>query len=470
MPIVSVVVPVFNASGFLRTCLDSILAQTLRDIEVICVDDGSSDGSRDLLHEYAARDARVTVLSQPNSGAGAARNLGMDTATGTYLSFLDADDFFEPKMFEAVSARCDACEADVGVFQARYYDTATGECAPARMVRVDLLPETMPFSRRDIPGDILTFTPAAPWNKLYRHSFVRKKGLRFQELRRANDLLFTKLAMAEADRIVHVDEVLVNYRIGHASSLQAANDETPFEFIEALVALRSELAERGMLAEIERSFVNTALLNCLYNLRSLRTPEAFCALYDALRGEWFTRLGIEGRSEDYFASHGEYVRYRMVTSLSPDTYLAEEIETLRDRLRRVQGRTEDMRGRLEDTRRAIGRIRRSRSFRLGEAIWPRRTAAPRQPSPCRQGVHAIPVEKAPMGARADAFERITALLDEFHMLRTQVEEANTGLDTMRSALDESRAELEAVARSPFHRTARFLRSPLSSIRRSRSKK
>ena len=97
MPLVSVIIPVYKAEDFIRKCVGSVTAQTLKDIEIICVDDGSPDNSLEILKELAAEDSRVKVISQPNGGAGAARNNGLRHATGEYLSFLDADDYWEPQ-------------------------------------------------------------------------------------------------------------------------------------------------------------------------------------------------------------------------------------------------------------------------------------------------------------------------------------------------------------------------------------
>lgn len=369
MPKISVIIPVYNASAHLRECLDSVLAQTLRDIEVICIDDGSSDGSLELLREYGDKDSRITVLSQPNAGAGAARNFGIDHARGTFFSFLDADDFFEPKMLEVVSDRCETANADIAVFRARYYDGDTGIRVPVDgMVRKEMVPRGVPFSVHDYPEYILTFTPAAPWNKLYRAAFVIENGLRFQKLRRANDLYFTKLAMVKARRIICIDEAFVNYRVGHTTGLQATNHETPLEFYQALAALKKELLNTGLFAEVERSFVNTALLNCIYNLRSLRTPEAFRTLYERLRNEYFSALGIEGKTADYFYYKNHYLQYVKIMSSSPDAYLLEEIEDMRTRLEHVRGKIQSVSKSVEVNRRKADRIRRSRSYRLGEAI------------------------------------------------------------------------------------------------------
>ena len=99
-PKVSVIIPVYNTEPYLRECLDSVINQTLRDIEIICVDDGSTDGSLAILREYQEKDSRVSVYMQPNLNAGAARNHGLRYAKGEYLSFLDSDDFFERNMLE----------------------------------------------------------------------------------------------------------------------------------------------------------------------------------------------------------------------------------------------------------------------------------------------------------------------------------------------------------------------------------
>ena len=113
MPKVSVITPVYNVETYLRQCLDSVLNQTLRDIEIICVDDGSTDGSAAILEEYAAKDSRIKVVKQENAGAGAARNAGLSVAKGEWLSILDADDEFSPNMLSEMVEAGERNSADV---------------------------------------------------------------------------------------------------------------------------------------------------------------------------------------------------------------------------------------------------------------------------------------------------------------------------------------------------------------------
>ena len=120
---VSVILPVYNVEKYLKQCLDTIVGQTLKEIEILCVDDGSTDDSVQILKEYEQKDHRIKVLSQKNAGAGAARNLGLRHASGKYLSFLDSDDFFEPDMLETAYEQAERYQAEMVVFRSNQYLT-----------------------------------------------------------------------------------------------------------------------------------------------------------------------------------------------------------------------------------------------------------------------------------------------------------------------------------------------------------
>ena len=355
MPKVSVIIPIYNARLHLGECLDSILCQTLTDIEVLCVDDGSTDGSLDILNTYAERETRLTVLRQVNAGAGAARNTGLAVARGEYLSFLDADDFFEPTMLQEAYGKCIEDDADICVYGARYFDVVSGEFVRAEwLLKTELLPNSIPFSYEDMFDNIFVFVAPAPWNKMFRRAFVVDQRLRFQELRRANDLFFTRLALVKAQRITVLDQTLANYRVGTGGNLQAANHETPLEFYRALLALKDELMEIGVFAKVERSFVNDAVANCLYNLNSLRDAGAFCDLYTRLKEEGFGALQIDGRDEDFFFVDRYYEQYSKMMQLSPEAYLFDELRTLQCQLEesRVQ-----LRGPSENLSKELARMK-----------------------------------------------------------------------------------------------------------------
>ena len=124
-PKISVVVPVYNAEKYIKESLDSIVNQTLKEIEIICVNDGSTDSSLQILKQYATKDNRITILSQPNSRLGATRNAGITVAKGQYITFLDADDFFELNMLEKSYEKARLTNSDIVVWRAKEYNNVT---------------------------------------------------------------------------------------------------------------------------------------------------------------------------------------------------------------------------------------------------------------------------------------------------------------------------------------------------------
>ena len=235
VPKVSVIVPVRNGERHLRQALSSICRQTLDDLEIIVVDDGSTDSTAKIIEEFAEADERIRTVRGPAVGsAGAARNAGLELATGDYLAFLDADDFFAPRLLSRLYEQAERDQADVAVTGFRVFDEGTGERKSVDWgLRTAHLPSAQPFTPGSLGGALFyAFGPVA-WNKLFRAELVRTSGLTFQPLRRTNDLFFTFSALAHAERITYVDDHLIDYRIGNAGSLQGSQGETPLDFAAA---------------------------------------------------------------------------------------------------------------------------------------------------------------------------------------------------------------------------------------------
>jgi len=323
MPLVSVVIPVRNGQVHLRGTLGSVVRQTLEDIEIFVVDDGSTDDTRAIIEEFAAADPRVHYVAGPGNGsASAARNVGLDLAAGKYLSFLDADDFFAPNMLADLYERASYEEADIALTKFRVVDQVTGDATPADWgLRLQYFPQRGPISPDDL-GDYLFFAihPAA-WNKLFRTEFIRSSGLRFQELRRTNDVYFNFMALALSERISVVEGYLIDYRVNDAGSLQGSLSESPQEFVEALDALDADLRAAGLFPKLERAFVNEAVEMCLNNLRKVRTANAFAQLHEALRTDIFARFGITGREPEYFLRQTLASQVRAIMELSTEELL-----------------------------------------------------------------------------------------------------------------------------------------------------
>lgn len=308
-PMVSVVLPCYNAAKNLEQCLDSILNQTLTEIEVICVDDGSTDTTLDILRSYQHRDPRICLIQQANAGAGAARNTGLARASGTYLSFLDADDFFEPDMLEKAVAAAEKYEADYIVFRSdRYYPSENRFREIPWSVRNCDLPPYMPFSYRQLTDNIFLSFVGWAWDKLYRRSFVLKHNLQFQQQRTTNDMLFVFSGLIYAKRIAVVQDVLAHQRRESSESLSVTREKSWHCFYDALIALRNVLLRENLYWELEKDFINYSLHFCLWHLNSLAEP-SHTLLKNKLLNEWFAELGIADKPESYFWNMNEYAQY-----------------------------------------------------------------------------------------------------------------------------------------------------------------
>ena len=290
---VSVIIPVYNVESYLRECLESILNQSLRELELICIDDGSTDGSLAILREFEKKDPRVQVLTQTNQGGGAARNKGIAIAKGKYLSFLDSDDFFETDMLESAYALCEQTDAQICVYRVMRYDTNTGKTyLDTSSWRKSHFSHKKLFSRKDMPDGILNTFQNWAWNKLIRHDLVKENNLRFQEIQRSNDCLFVAACMALAKCITTLDRPLVYYRVGMKNSCQSTNDQHPTEFLKAFLALKIFLTEHGIYEEVRKSYLNLVLSGCIYNLNSISNVKAKTTLYEELKTNAFFALDI----------------------------------------------------------------------------------------------------------------------------------------------------------------------------------
>ena len=168
--LISVIVPVYNVERYLRRCVDSILHQTYQDLEVLLVDDGSTDASGAICDEYAAQEERVTAVHQKNGGLSAARNAGLERAQGTYLCFVDSDDFLDSRMLETLCRDLQEQDADVAVVGFRMFEREE-ELAPAELtVPVQCMTGREAIRSTLVSDELGDFA----WNKLYKRELFRE--------------------------------------------------------------------------------------------------------------------------------------------------------------------------------------------------------------------------------------------------------------------------------------------------------
>ncbi len=311
---VSVIIPVYNVEKYLRQNLESVANQTLKDIEIICVDDGSTDSSFEIVKEFAEKDSRFIAVSQENGGAGAARNNGLRRAKGKYLSFLDSDDFFDEKMLEEAYNKAEATQADFVVFQSDQYYEETKEFKDVSWtLRYAEIPPYEPFGRRSMTDNVFKVFVGWAWDKLYNREFVLKNNLWFQEQRTSNDMLFVFSAVAIAKKIACVEKgkVLAHQRRNNKDSLSNTREKSWDCFYHALTALKQRLVDEGIYKELEKDYINYALHFSLWNLNTLAEP-TYSKLYDKLKNEWWQELGVADKNSSYFYNKKEYEQFAKI--------------------------------------------------------------------------------------------------------------------------------------------------------------
>lgn len=294
---VSIVVPVYNVALYLRKFVDSILSQTYEDIELICVDDGSTDGSVSILESYGAK---VKIIRQKNQGAGVARNAGLAVASGKYVYFCDPDDWCEPKLVESCVEKAESEKCDVVVFGRNIYDESQGKVVERKLLPPRVASFTTAFSPKDISDVIFSSFGQAPWNKFYRRNYLEEKQLRFQNLPRNNDVYFTSASYALAGRIGIVNVALYNYRKNRPNGLQDGNDRTPMTLFTVFSALEKKLSEEGVFNEFKRSYNKLKVDTHISKLLLLRNCDNA------------TRYVKELQKDAVFDVNGDYYRNRDV--------------------------------------------------------------------------------------------------------------------------------------------------------------
>ena len=250
---VSVIVPVFNVKPYLRRCLDSVLNQTLKEIQVICINDGSTDGSRDILEEYAARDERIMILDQENSGGGAARNTAFPYIKGKYTFFTDADDWLDLTLCEKTWQKAEQTDADIIYFSMAKtkYDTHSPKFQKD-MPEIRILPE----ERSDL---LLYFN--STWLKLWRSDFLLENEITFSKGRRPyNDVAQNWKGIVLADKIATLDEELYHRSI-RKGSYQQTLDKSHFSIIDIINDIQNMLVETGKYEMYKNVFIPHKLLS-----------------------------------------------------------------------------------------------------------------------------------------------------------------------------------------------------------------
>ena len=268
---VSVVLPVYNVEVYLRQCLDSLINQSLNDIEIICVNDGSTDESLGILNEYSAKDPRIIVISESNSGPAVARNEGFKHCIGEYTFFMDSDDFIEYNMLESMYYAAKMSRADIVLCRSYEMDINTNKRVKSKWtLKLDYLPDKNVFNYESLGDQLFQFSMGWTWDKLYSTDLIKKSGLKFPLFRNSEDLIMAYGLLIYANSMVVLDHEYVTHRINDTNSVSNSRKKYPFEFIKSSLMLKKILVENGIYSHnLEKSYVNWAIEYAIWNSSTL---------------------------------------------------------------------------------------------------------------------------------------------------------------------------------------------------------
>ncbi len=312
MPQISVIIPVYNVEAYLEKCVRSVLAQTFSDIEVICVDNNSTDGSLAVLNRLAAADARVRVFEVENLGPGHSRNKGLDEARGQYILFVDSDDFVAPELCEVLLKHLQAENLDVACCEFYEYDNQTHKAVPCSH-RFELTCKyDINLAAGDTRIDLVNYAFASPfvWGKLYKRELIEKQHIRFP-LGAVEDVPFLVSCLVQAQHIKRFAAYLYYYRTGRPGSISGRAERMVLDGVKNFKVLEQNLQKYGVFQEVQESFWFNKMVLLIGDERVFVgrlgnvPPEVVQKVYD------FIRKDIYELDTELFARRNKWFRWKV---------------------------------------------------------------------------------------------------------------------------------------------------------------
>jgi glycosyltransferase EpsH len=386
LPLVSVIIPIYNGEAYMSECLDSVTGQSYQNLEIICIDDGSTDKTSLILSAFASKEERMIVISQPNSGAGVSRNVGIDHANGEYIAFIDADDFFENNAIEATIKRAGETGCDILCFGYNYYheseDIKREMKNQFKASNMRGVPEET-FTYRDAEKTVFQIAGTFACTKLWRTSFVRSRELRFSDIRIGEDLVFSYIAMIDDARIAILNEPLYNYRKFHSGNSFFSRKKFNNEDASYLYIFKNELERRGVFNRLEETYIKRIVQEVYVAFDSLDDVNEYIKYAAYYREKGFPALGITKEKVDAYCDKRYIVLYEGIMSgsatppfpISKDLRTLIRVDELEEKVRLLRGKTKKLRERVaklqdENTKykAKLARIQGSRSFKFAHQL------------------------------------------------------------------------------------------------------
>lgn len=295
-PKISVIVPVHNVSEYLHQCIGTIVNQTFHNIEIICVDDGSTDDSWSILSEFAEKDNRMYLIHREQaSGSGALpRNMGLEKASGKYVMFLDSDDYFDLTLLEKLYEKAEAVNADLVMCDNyRMFEDTEMLSTENTELRMEYVPDLEVFSYKDIKDHIFQISTAAVWHKLILRDLLIRSNLEFQlEVPILDDIYFVNSLLVMAERIAILPERLIYYRVLRAQAQTTTIGKHKESIFKAFYSLNQFLIEKNIYEDVKKSLQIWTLSTMSWWMHSISDFQTYAELFDLYKKEYFEKLGL----------------------------------------------------------------------------------------------------------------------------------------------------------------------------------
>ncbi len=315
---VSVIMPVYNAGEYLRRAIGDVLSQSLAEIELICIDDGSTDESLKIIKDFQRSDDRVKIITESNSGPSVARNKGIASAVGEYVIFLDADDFYESDLLETLYGMAKEHSLDIAVAKYDIYNEEKDKfLAPADEPESHIFSPGAVTSKNEHPDKILQSTTGYVWNKLFSAALIRDKQLSFDpELYVFEDVHFICTAISMAERVEMAEGILIHHRVYSEQSRARLFRKYYSQVPVVYKKIKEFLMSHGMYVPLMKSFLNMSVGRC-YKIFNLLWDDGKEKLWDMLHSGYAEEFGWYRHEKDVFES---LELYEFATNVGLYTY------------------------------------------------------------------------------------------------------------------------------------------------------
>lgn len=296
MPKISIIIPNYNTEKYLPRCLDSLVAQTLQDIEIIIIDDGSTDDSVKIMNQYAQKDKRIKIITQKNSGPATARNKGLDVATGKYLMFCDSDDWYEKNMCQIMFNTIEKKHVDIVCCHNTWeFENELDDIENERMVEHWYNPNV--YGKYKLTPKNILIINVLLWNKIWRRDLVQKYNIRFPDGHEFDDDAFVRMYACVATDIFFIKKPLYHYFLRKGSIMSTQYNKQPKNRYDGMFSINyviQFLIKNDLIREYSQLVCNMFLNHIKYlQEHPFFTNEELCGLCWDMTKKIQTILGID---------------------------------------------------------------------------------------------------------------------------------------------------------------------------------